>query len=92
LQPGDIRYLRTWLGLSRSDLAAVMGIRRETAFRWERGDARFPMTPIADRLLRLLVANRAPGAKLPLTISKPRTAQPSEPLTFVAPDWRTEPV
>ena len=41
----------------------------------------------ADRLLRLLVASRAPDLEPPLPIGD-RTAQRQKPLTFVAPDWQ----
>lgn len=57
LSPQEIRYLRTYLGWSGVDFAAHMGATPETVSRWEHGAS---MGPVADRLLRLLVANKAP--------------------------------
>ena len=89
LTPSAIRFLRTWLGLSYRELALMIGVRRETAFRWERQDVHYPMMRSADHLLRLLVANRASEPKPPLPIDKARTAPRRKGLTFVAPDWQT---
>jgi putative zinc finger/helix-turn-helix YgiT family protein len=58
LAGSEIRFLRKYLGWSASDFAGRMGTARETVSRWET-DA-FPIGPQADRLLRLLVAARAP--------------------------------
>jgi putative zinc finger/helix-turn-helix YgiT family protein len=58
LAPAEIRYLRKWLGWSGVDFARHMGTTPETVSRWEQ--ARVPMSPQADRLLRLMVTTRAP--------------------------------
>ncbi|HXH83543.1 MAG TPA: type II TA system antitoxin MqsA family protein [Candidatus Tectomicrobia bacterium] len=58
LAPAEIRFLRKYLGWSGADFAQHMGTTAETVSRWENG--RKPMGPVADRLLRLMVAKRAP--------------------------------
>ena len=58
LAPEEIRYLRTSLGWSGTDLAAHMGTTPETVSRWEHGATSIGKT--ADRLLRLLVATQMP--------------------------------
>ncbi|MBI2466932.1 MAG: helix-turn-helix domain-containing protein [Candidatus Rokubacteria bacterium] len=58
LAPAEIKYLRKWLGWSGVDFARHMGTAPETVSRWEQGRA--PMSPQADRLLRLMVTTRAP--------------------------------
>jgi putative zinc finger/helix-turn-helix YgiT family protein len=60
LVPAEIRYLRKWLGWSGVDFGRHMGATPETVSRWEQG--RVPMSPQADRLLRLMVTTRAPVA------------------------------
>ncbi len=59
LAPEEIRYLRKYLGWLGVDFAAHMGVTPETVSRWERSTT--PMGGQADRLLRLLVVNLAPG-------------------------------
>jgi putative zinc finger/helix-turn-helix YgiT family protein len=59
LTPAEIKYLRKWLGWSGVDFARHMGTTPETVSRWEQG--RVPMSPQADRLLRLMVTTRAPA-------------------------------
>jgi putative zinc finger/helix-turn-helix YgiT family protein len=60
LVPAEIKYLRKWLGWSGVDFARHMGATPETISRWEQG--RVPMSPQADRLLRLMITTRAPVA------------------------------
>src|SRR5262245_14012742 len=58
LTSAEIRFLRTYLGWSGADFARRIGVAAETVSRWENGhDA---MSPVADRLLRLMVLTRAP--------------------------------
>lgn len=59
LVPEEVRYLRTYLGWSGTDLAAHIGTTPETISRWEHGVT--PIGKTADRLLRLLVAQQLPG-------------------------------
>jgi putative zinc finger/helix-turn-helix YgiT family protein len=58
----EVRFLRAHLGLSGVDLARRMGISPETVSRWENG--KDMMGPVADRLLRLLVAGDTSGETL----------------------------
>jgi putative transcriptional regulator len=60
LTPAEIRFLRKHLGWSGADFAAHIGSTPETVSRWENGSAAMGVT--ADRLLRLMVASRAPAA------------------------------
>ena len=58
LTPAEIRFLRKWLGWAGVDFAAHMGVTPETVSRWETGNLRVGAS--ADRLLRMMVVNRAP--------------------------------
>jgi putative zinc finger/helix-turn-helix YgiT family protein len=65
LTPPEIRFLRTVLGWSGTDFAKHMGTTPETVSRWEHGQ---PIGTAADRLLRLLVATKAPIEPYPVDI------------------------
>jgi len=71
----EIRFLRKYLGWSGADFAAHMGMTPETISRWETGAE--PIGPVADRLLRLMVATRDPvsdySLELLATIAKQKT-------------------
>jgi putative zinc finger/helix-turn-helix YgiT family protein len=77
LTPREIRFLRTYLGLSGVDLARRMGVTKETVSRWERVDKPLAMGTTAERLLRLMAVHEQPVAAYPLeqlervAISKP---------------------
>lgn len=58
LAPDEIRFLRKHLGWSGADLARRMGVSPEAVSRWE--GAKKAMGPVADRLLRMLVASAKP--------------------------------
>lgn len=58
LAPAEVRFLRKYLGWSGADFARHMGTTQETVSRWENGPT--PIGASADRLLRLLVATKAP--------------------------------
>ncbi len=64
LAPEEVRFLRKHLGWSGVDFAQHMGVASETVSRWETGKAE--IGPVADRLLRLMVANRKPFQEYPL--------------------------
>ncbi|WP_075207474.1 type II TA system antitoxin MqsA family protein [Archangium violaceum] len=66
LTPREIRFLRTWLGLSSSDLAKRMGVAKETVSRWERVDKPLAMGATAERLLRLMAVHEQPVEEYPL--------------------------
>ena len=63
----EIRRLRHRLGLSQSQLAAVVGVPANTIARWERGE--MEMRPSMDRLVRLAVAE----AERQRSVTKRRT-------------------
>lgn len=58
LSADEIRFLRKYLGWSGKDFAEHMGVTPETVSRWE--NDKEPMGPIADRLLRLMLAHQKP--------------------------------
>lgn len=64
LSPGEIKYLRKYLGWSGSDFAAHMGVNNSTVSRWE--NERERIGPQADRLLRLMVITNEPVGEYPL--------------------------
>lgn len=64
LTPAEIRFLRKYLGWSGADLARRIGVSVGAVSRWENG--REPMGPVADRLLRLMVAHTKTGTDYPV--------------------------
>lgn len=88
LVPEQIRFLRKYLGWSQSDLAAHMSVQSETVSRWETGNQE--MGPVADRLLRLLVANQEPATSYPIDLFKHKFGRAAKAtLKFKAkPTWR----
>lgn len=54
LEPDEIRFLRTYLGYSSMDFAALLGVTPETVSRWERKSKPQKMGKVAERLLRML--------------------------------------
>jgi DNA-binding transcriptional regulator YiaG len=81
LTPGEVRFLRSSLGMKAQALAATLGVSAVQISRWETGAQ--PISALADRLLRLVVATReglpspdlaaidhrrAAGAALPLAL------------------------
>lgn len=54
LTPGEIRFLRTYLGHSSQDFASILGVRPETITRWENPDTG-GMSSVAERFLRYAV-------------------------------------
>jgi putative zinc finger/helix-turn-helix YgiT family protein len=84
--PDEIRFLRKWLGLSSLDFALIMGVRPETVSRWENG--KYPFTPTADRLLRLLVSNQEPMERYPIDLLKLKHHAKPAPIRLKAPDWQ----
>ena len=57
----EIRFLRTQLHFSGVKLACELGVKPETAYRWERADKPAPMSLTAERLLRLVVLESSAG-------------------------------
>lgn len=67
LVPEEIRFLRTYLGLSTEDLARRMGVTRDSVTRWERvADKPVSMGSTAERLLRLMAVHESPVSDYPL--------------------------
>ena len=67
LTPREIRFLRARLDLSGVDLARELGVKPETAYRWERVSKPAPMSLAAERLLRLMVLDTTPGRHMALS-------------------------
>jgi DNA-binding transcriptional regulator YiaG len=60
----EARFLRNFLLWQEDELAQHMGVSADAVARWEAGTE--PMGPVADRLLRLLVASRLPESLPPI--------------------------
>jgi DNA-binding transcriptional regulator YiaG len=88
LVPDEIRFLRKWLGLSGLDFALIMGVRPETVSRWESEDRKFPISPTADRLLRMLVSNENPAERYPIDLFKLKPRTKPVAIRLKAPDWK----
>ena len=58
LTGAEVRFLRKALGWSADDFAKSVGVARETVSRWENNHEQ--MSPVAERLLRLVVAHEKP--------------------------------
>lgn len=90
LSPEQIKFLRKYLGWSAADFSRYMAVQPETVSRWESGSQE--MGAVADRLLRLIVANNEPTKKYPIELFRHplrRTAKAT--LRFTAdPTWRSE--
>jgi putative zinc finger/helix-turn-helix YgiT family protein len=77
LTPAEIRYLRTFLGWTEADLSHHMGVDESLVSHWESGEQ--PPGPVADRLLRLLVARSEPESDYPLSQLIGVTQEESQP-------------
>jgi putative zinc finger/helix-turn-helix YgiT family protein len=85
LSPGEIRFLRKYLGWSGVDFAEHFGVAPETVSRWENGAKK--MGPTAERLLRLFALNLNPVDEYPLP--KKIEDTPSKPLrASLSDDWQ----
>jgi len=58
LLAAELRFLRQYLGRSSKDFAKILGVTAETLSRWE--NAKWDIPPVADRVVRLLVAHTPP--------------------------------
>ena len=61
LTPQEIRFLRTYLGLSSADFARRMGVAKQTVSRWERVDEPLAMKTGTERFLRLMSLHEQPA-------------------------------
>lgn len=64
LNPSEIRFLRTEMGLSQAELANVVGCDGQTVGRWERAET--PISQPAEMVLRVLAIEHAEGDDLPI--------------------------
>jgi putative zinc finger/helix-turn-helix YgiT family protein len=60
LAPGEVRFLRTYLGYSSADFARLIGVSPETVSRWESDRVPQRMSTAVERFLRLLVLQGKP--------------------------------
>ncbi len=56
LAPEELRFLRTEMGLTQAELAAILNVAPLTVGRWERGET--PCETSAECLIRLIAASR----------------------------------
>jgi len=59
LQPKEIRFLRTELGMTQAELAAIVGRDTQTIGRWERGES--PVEQTAEMVIRKHALEHAEG-------------------------------
>lgn len=85
LSPGEIRFVRKYLGWSGVDFAEYFGVAPETVSRWENGAKK--MGPTAERLLRLLAITQSPVDEYPLP-KKIEEAPPRQFCAFLSDEWR----
>jgi len=93
LTGAEIRFLRKYLGWSGADFAKHMGVTPDSVSRWE--NEREQMGAVADRLLRLMVATRAPVSEYPLDALADLEDEAMPVRLRVEPargGWRVEPV
>lgn len=93
LTASEVRFLRKYLGWSGADFAKHMGVTAESVSRWE--NEREQMSPVADRLLRLMVMTRAPVSDYNLDSLAALEDEPSPVRLRVEAargGWKAEPV
>jgi putative zinc finger/helix-turn-helix YgiT family protein len=73
----EVRFLRNFLLLSQEELARRMGTTADMIGRWESGEE--PIGPVAERLLRVLVALELPLGP-PAAAGLARISENAEPL------------
>jgi putative zinc finger/helix-turn-helix YgiT family protein len=98
LKPGrltasEIRFLRTWLGLTGAAVASYLGVSNESVSRWENGHAQIEVP--TERLLRLLAARKEPCTDLYQELPNLAVGTERKPLRGVAKrsprGWRLKP-
>ncbi len=88
LTPGEIRFLRKYLGWSGQDFARHFGVSPETVSRWENGKK--PMGATAERLLRMTALTLDPVQEYPLPDSFAKKTKHDELRVTLRGDWRLE--
>ena len=81
----EIRFLRSYLGRSSKDFAAIIGSAPESLSRWEHDKAEMPRS--AEQLLRVLVFNQKPQEEYPEQLLVP----PARPTPVRAAKMRVKP-
>ena len=61
MKPDDVRIIRKRLGVTQAELAALLGVTRETVTRWETGVRR--VSPLAARLLVRIRGEKGRGMR-----------------------------
>jgi putative zinc finger/helix-turn-helix YgiT family protein len=94
LRGNEIRFLRTYLGLSSADAAEMLGVAPGTMSRWENEKSKSEMSLGFERLLRLMVFNRDPVQSYPLDELKEkrtRALKKPSPIRFLrkGQDWQS---
>lgn len=83
LRGDEIRFLRTYLGLSSADCAELLGVAPATMSRWENEKSKSEMSLGFERMLRLMVFNREPIQSYPLSeLAEKRSPAPKKPPTM----------
>jgi len=77
LAPGEVTFLRGSIGLKGKDLAEVLGVTGAQVSRWESGH--MPISALADRLLRMIVAAKR---DLPIPELRGIDSRRSEPVAM----------
>jgi putative zinc finger/helix-turn-helix YgiT family protein len=93
LHGNEIRFMRTYLGLSGTDAAELLGVDPATLSRWETEKSKSEMSPGYDHLLRLMVFNREPVQSYPLkelVEKRTRAVKKPAPIRFARKghDWQ----
>jgi DNA-binding XRE family transcriptional regulator len=78
LTGAEVRFLRKHLGWTGAELARHLGVQPATVSRWE-NDAQ-PVGPVAERLLRLVVARHEPDSAFPLALLRDVADQDARPV------------
>ncbi len=91
LTPGEIRFLRTYLGHSSQDFAKLLGVRPETVTRWEH-PRDGGMTSVAERFLRVAVMVGKPIESYELDNIDAEVVKEPPPPKFYAEDGAWVPV
>ncbi len=94
LTPKEIRYLRTYLGLSGAEFARRMGVSSEAVSKWERVDKPLGMKTATERLLRLMVLHERSTDTYSLDRLAETAVRPPKSLTIRAKSarkgWHTD--
>lgn len=82
LGPGELRFLRRYLGLTATELAQTFGVAPETVSRWESATNPQRMGTTAEKLLRVMVSRAVPAQLVRAAASKDEVLVPRLELRF----------